>query len=392
MGRFDAIVVGGGPAGSTCAWRLVGAGWRVLVIDRARFPRDKVCAGWITPPVVNTLELDLASYAQSRALERFTGFETAIADRRLRRTVFDTVVSYGIRRVEFDAYLLARSGATVIDGECCRTLDRGPDGWTVNGCWSAPVLVGAGGHFCPVARLLNPDQARRPTVVAQEIEFAVVDDAQNASPVCREYPMLMFDPDLLGYGWCVKKGDFLNVGLGRLGASSDFANDVRAFRRRLIDRGVIPPETPATWKGHAYRVASVRQPHLGGNGVLLVGDAAGLALAPSGEGILAAVESGTLAASALIEASADRVDDAFHAYDAAIRARFGPRGERTWLEAVPASLRRVAGRLVFGVPPVTRRLVVENGFLHTRRPRLGTALRDFPHLGRSTSDVDSAVA
>ena len=55
--RYDAIVVGGGPAGSTCAWRLHRAGLRVAVVDRSQFPRDKVCAGWITPQVVRTLEL-----------------------------------------------------------------------------------------------------------------------------------------------------------------------------------------------------------------------------------------------------------------------------------------------------------------------------------------------
>ena len=49
--RFDAIVVGAGPAGSTAAFRLSSAGARVLLLDRARFPRDKVCAGWVTPAV-----------------------------------------------------------------------------------------------------------------------------------------------------------------------------------------------------------------------------------------------------------------------------------------------------------------------------------------------------
>src|SRR5687768_17483918 len=47
----DALVVGGGPAGSTCARALRNAGWDVIVLDRARFPRDKVCAGWVTPGV-----------------------------------------------------------------------------------------------------------------------------------------------------------------------------------------------------------------------------------------------------------------------------------------------------------------------------------------------------
>ena len=56
MERFDAIVVGGGPAGSTCAWQLRRAGLDVAVIDKRDFPRDKVCAGWVTPAAVETLD------------------------------------------------------------------------------------------------------------------------------------------------------------------------------------------------------------------------------------------------------------------------------------------------------------------------------------------------
>ncbi|MBA4369470.1 MAG: NAD(P)/FAD-dependent oxidoreductase, partial [Desulfobacterium sp.] len=51
METYDVIIVGGGPAGSTCASELVKAGKKTLVIDKDKFPRDKMCAGWISPPV-----------------------------------------------------------------------------------------------------------------------------------------------------------------------------------------------------------------------------------------------------------------------------------------------------------------------------------------------------
>src|SRR5947209_452583 len=57
MRRCDAVVVGGGPAGSTCAWALRRGGRDVVLIDRAAFPRDKVCAGWVTPAVIGALDL-----------------------------------------------------------------------------------------------------------------------------------------------------------------------------------------------------------------------------------------------------------------------------------------------------------------------------------------------
>ena len=63
----DVIIVGGGPAGSTCAWKLRDAGLDVVVVDKAAFPRDKVCAGWLTRQVVSELELDPGDYEIGRA-------------------------------------------------------------------------------------------------------------------------------------------------------------------------------------------------------------------------------------------------------------------------------------------------------------------------------------
>ena len=59
MKRYDAIVVGGGPAGSTTAWRLADAGASVLLVDKARFPRDKPCGGGLTMRAVRHLPIDV---------------------------------------------------------------------------------------------------------------------------------------------------------------------------------------------------------------------------------------------------------------------------------------------------------------------------------------------
>ena len=72
MERCDVLIVGGGPAGSSCAWALRGSGLDVAVMDRSTFPRDKVCAGWITPPLVDALQVDLADYALGRTLQPIT--------------------------------------------------------------------------------------------------------------------------------------------------------------------------------------------------------------------------------------------------------------------------------------------------------------------------------
>jgi flavin-dependent dehydrogenase len=121
--RCDALIVGGGPAGSTCARELRRAGWDVIVADRAKFPRDKVCAGWLTPRVFELLELDPEEYRSTGlTLQDIRGFRTGLMGSDPLETKYSRVVSYAIRRCEFDDYLLRRSGARVLESTSIHTL------------------------------------------------------------------------------------------------------------------------------------------------------------------------------------------------------------------------------------------------------------------------------
>jgi flavin-dependent dehydrogenase len=113
-GGWDAIVVGGGPGGSTAAWRLARAGARVLLLDAARFPRLKLCAGWVTPAVWRTLEIDPATYPHT--IQPFAD-ATIELDGAVLETQWARAVSYGIVRREFDEFLLRRA-------EQCGTVVR----------------------------------------------------------------------------------------------------------------------------------------------------------------------------------------------------------------------------------------------------------------------------
>jgi menaquinone-9 beta-reductase len=367
--RFDALIVGGGPAGSSSARRLVQAGCRVAVIDRARFPRDKVCAGWITPAVVRALELDLDDYGAARTLQPFTGFRTGRVDGDLLLTDFGHVVSYGIRRCEFDDYLLTRSGAEIAGGQPVRELRRERDDWIINESVRAPVIVGAGGHFCPMANRLNSGGARDRAVVAQEVEYSITPGEGEACQIESERPELFFWPDLLGYGWCVRKGAYLNIGAGHLMAA-EFPARARQFARTLNARGVVAGAGTRPWKGHAYLLNQTSTRRVHDTGLLLAGDAAGLALAPSGEGILAAVESGLMAADVILTSAQNYSNDRLAAYAERIEARFGPRGRSSWFGRAPEWLRSIGSRALLGSPWLTRRVLIGDGFLHTRRAAL----------------------
>src|SRR5262245_29014142 len=174
MQSCDVLIIGGGPAGSSCARELVRQGREVVVLDKATFPRDKICAGWITPAVVDELEIDLVDYAKGRVLQPITAFRTGLVGGPTVETRYRRTVSYGIRRCEFDHYLLARSGARLRLGEPLDHLRRDGDWWIVNDAIRSRLLVGAGGHFCPVARLLGEKASNgddEQVVLAQEIEF-----------------------------------------------------------------------------------------------------------------------------------------------------------------------------------------------------------------------------
>lgn len=373
MERCDVLVVGGGPAGSTLAWALRRRGLDVLVLDKQRFPRDKVCAGWVTPAVLDSLALDTADYRQGRVLQPIHGFRVGLLPQSgVEAHYADAApVSYGIRRCEFDHYLLERSGARLRLGEAFAGMERRGGLWRVNDAIETPLVVGAGGHFCPVARVLGARPGRSESVIAaKEIEFPM-DAAQRAAcGFAGETPELYFCSDLRGYGWAFRKGDYLNVGLGRED-NHRLGDHLEAFCEFLRASGKLPPNLPARFKGHAYLLYPHAPRPLLGEGVLLIGDAAGLAYAQSGEGIRPAVESALLAAEVIDSAAGDYGRSRLEPYGRHLVERFGPRQPAPGLaERLPAGLRRfVAGQLM-GMPWFIRRVVMDRWFLHREQAPL----------------------
>jgi geranylgeranyl reductase family protein len=358
--RADVLIVGSGPAGSACAAALVAAGRDVLVLDRQAFPRDKPCAGWITPEVVARLGLRLDEYGAAHTLQPISRFRIGKIGGRAVDVDYGEPVSYGIRRCEFDAALLRRSRARTQLTEAVTDVRREGDGWVLNGRFAAPVLVGAGGHFCPVARRLGAAGRDEP-VVAQEVEFRLEGPALHGCRVEPERPELYFSPDFRGYGWCFRKGDHLNVGLGRRDRQG-LPQQVEAFLDWLLAVGRIAAAPRAGWRGHAYLVREGAPRRASADGVLLVGDAAGLAAAASGEGILPAIVSGQLAAEAILEAGDTSADGRLgRAYEQRLENALGlpPRPRRP-----PGAFTTAAGAVLLSAPWFARHVVLDRWFLH----------------------------
>jgi flavin-dependent dehydrogenase len=369
--RCDILIAGGGPAGSSCAWKLRRAGVDVVVMDKATFPRDKVCAGWITPQVVEDLEIDIGDYRRSRTFQPITGFRVGlIGANDAIEVTYDSPVSFGIRRCEFDHYLLERSKARLMLGQSASTIRRDGTEWIVNDTISTKMLVGAGGHFCPVARSMKAGTPSASVIAAQEVEFAIDPDDGDAFAIDEEVPELYFCQDLKGYGWCFRKQGYMNVGFGRLDShglpkrTSEFVEFLKQTRR-------IPADGEWRWRGHAYLLAGETGRNPIDEGVMLIGDAAGLAYPQSGEGIRPAIESGLMAASTIVRAAGTYTRHRLEPYAAALSERFGSsQVSRLLSDVIPHGVSIAIARRLLNSPWFVRHLVIDRWFLHAQQPAL----------------------
>jgi len=371
MDTCDVLIVGGGPAGSSCAWGLRDSGLDVRILDRQTFPRDKVCGGWITPLVLSELGIDAAEYGRGRVLQPISAFRTGWIGGEALETDYGTTVSYGIRRREFDDYLLRRSRARLIEGVSVKTLERANGTWVVNGSLAARLVVGAGGHFCPVAKLTGAKPRRESAIVAQEAEFEMDSRQREDCRVRAEMPELYFCADLKGYGWCFRKDNFLNIGLGRMDQHR-LSEHVGAFAGFLKASGRIACDVTSL-AGHAYLLYGISERKPVDDGVLLIGDAAGLAYKQSGEGIRPAIESGLLAARAILDAKGNYSRESIGAYAGLLARRFGKSG-KDWASRIgghlPSTWVGAMGRRLLGTRWFVRDVVIERWFLHANEPAL----------------------
>ncbi|MBW0147644.1 NAD(P)/FAD-dependent oxidoreductase [Marinobacter arenosus] len=386
MEYYDLIIVGAGPAGSTLAHSLQDSGKRILIIDKQNFPRDKTCAGWVTPAVLDTLHVDKDEYSRGRTLQPIRRFRIGMMGQPPVENDHHEVVSYGIRRCEFDAYLLDRVEVPKILATPVKSIVRRAGNWRINDTWEAPLVVGAGGHFCPVARLLGEGPGSHETVVAaKEVEFEMTPEQADVCKARGDTPELWFCRDLKGYAWVFRKGNFLNIGLGRED-NHKLTEHLEAFVQDMKDAGRIPEDLPGRFKGHAYLLYAHAERPLVDDGVLLIGDSAGLAYTQSGEGIRPAVESALMAAD-VIRHAADYSASSLQVYGDAIAERFGNRAtdlDQGW--QVPDWVKMPLASTLMRSQWFTRKVVTEKWFLHQQVPPLD--LR-FDHA--ATGSVTSAL-
>lgn len=314
MSTYDCIVVGAGPAGSLAAYDLAADGARVLLVDRASFPRDKPCGGGVLLSAAAQLPFSIAPVVE-RAVH---GFHVRYRRDRVFTHRFEEPLAYMTQRARLDAYLAERAaevGADFHDGRRVRNVETDASGVTV--CFdggdvaTAPATIAADGAngICRRALGLPP----QPMAVALEANVAGVPQMWS------DYVGLELGSMPGGYGWVFPKGDHCNVGLGgwpvtgpMLRAELDVYSAVEQF----------PPGTLSGRRGHHLPLREAGSPAVRGR-VALVGDAAGLVDPLSGEGIGNAIRSGRMAASAVARLLSGETSD-LSGYQAELERRLEP--------------------------------------------------------------------
>ncbi|KAA3655792.1 MAG: NAD(P)/FAD-dependent oxidoreductase [Calditrichaeota bacterium] len=289
----ETIIIGGGPAGSTCAWKLRQAGRDVIILDRKPFPRLKLCAGWITPKVLRDLQIEPQSYPNSiltfdKLHFHFFGRRIPVRTRQ-----------YSIRRYEFDNWLLQRAEVPV-HTHTARHIHRDNSKYLIDDAYRCTYLIGAGGTNCPVYRTFF--EARNPRAI--EMRISTMEEEFAYEYVDTNCYLWFMENKLPGYSWYVPKGNgYLNVGIGGKFAAMKFREETikkhwDLFKIKLGRTGLVS-EHKFQNKGYTYFLRqNVHVPRI--DNAFILGDAAGLATRDMGEGIGPAVESGILAAESII--------------------------------------------------------------------------------------------
>jgi len=298
------LVVGAGPAGSATAMQLARAGARVVLVDKARFPRDKPCGGGLTGRALRHLPCDVEPVVE-RVVDR-------MVMRASYRTTVDRIAPAPLmamtQRRRLDAHLAeqaAAAGADFRDGTAVSELELDDEEVSARvgaARVRASYLVGADGANGVVARAAGlGDGIVRGVALEGNVPWSELRQERYASAAWVELGVV---PG--GYGWVFPKGDHANLGVGGWMAEGPRLRD---HLERLACAHGVDPAALTEVRGHRLPMRELGAPAARGR-VLLVGDAAGLVDPLSGDGMYEAFVSSKLAATSILAGRPEEYESA----------------------------------------------------------------------------------
>jgi geranylgeranyl reductase family protein len=291
--RSDVLIVGAGPSGSFLAYLLARRGFGVTIIDKASFPRDKVCGGGLSNKTIELLPFDLSPVVQRRVTGAFLTYQN-------RDTVVKDLGERGgvtVLRSELDDFLLRKAttaGARFHESTPFVSSESAGDGVAVTtgrGVFMTRYLVGADGVFSSVRQsVFGPHLVTYMPAVEALVSVAPHEAERFGTRVLFDFGGMP-----RGYGWIFPKKDHLNVGVFSIYATRSIKRELTRFMSRYA---VLGSAGDVRHFGFSIPLENCRR-EFERDHVLLLGDAAGLADSFYGEGIYFALKSSVLAAEAL---------------------------------------------------------------------------------------------
>ena len=366
--RFDVIVVGAGPSGSLTAHLLARAGVRTLLVDRARFPRDKPCGGGVTLRGLRLLPFAIGPVVERRITTigfvhpDFGAFEHGGR----------APVVLMTQRKRLDAFLAEQAvlaGAVFRDGARVRTVELAAGGrpevtFEDGSRAGAELLVAADGANGTCGKALRLGQDR---IFAPALEANVAYDAVGAG-VREDTALLEMGYIPGGYGWIFPKADHANVGVGGWDSQGPHLRD---HLRKVCDRHGIAWSDLTEIRGHRLpmRGAGTEVAH---GRVLAVGDAAGLVDPLSGDGMYEAFTSAHVANACLRDVLDGRAADLEH-YPARLDNALGRHTSLAWI--AKAAIERTPGVAL----RIARSRAIRKKFLMRTATSRDPLTREAPH-------------
>lgn len=313
MVRYDAVICGAGPSGSTCAKYMAEKGLNIVVLEKSTFPRDKPCGGALRPSVIEEFDYvkqgihsiphNICTRAKmfSPTLKNFVDYRS------------DKAVLYNVQRIHFDALLadFARDAGAELreNSEVRRVMEKGggyalqlKNGEEVLG----KVIIGAGGMHDPVARYLRKKEGMPEKWPKSDIGLVLVKEYDVPSNFIldkfgKEYTSYFHINfgNLRGYAWTFAKNNAINIGYGafwdemkKVDIKEHFINYLAFLKKEKLvpedlkpnkQKGALIPLRGAIEKSYSH-------------GMLVLGDAAGFVSPIGGDGIYYGMRSGAIAA------------------------------------------------------------------------------------------------